>query len=57
LRNRIRRQLREIVRLRREDLGAVWLQWSFPPRRLEAPTSLIRQNAQTALSQAGLVQA
>ena len=55
LRNRIRRQLREIVRLKREDLGAVWLQWSFPPRRLEAPTSLIRQNAQTALSQAGLV--
>jgi len=55
LRNRIRRQLREIVRLRKDDLGAVWLQWSFPPRRLEAPTAKIRQDALDSLGRAGLV--
>jgi len=55
LRNRIRRQLREIVRIRRAELGSVWLQWSLPPRRLEAPTKLLRENALASLEQAGLV--
>jgi len=56
LRNRIRRQLREIVRTHREALGEVWIQWSFPPRRLESPTRLVRQHALDSLVQAQLVQ-
>lgn len=55
LRNRIRRQLRELVRHRREELGGVWIRWSFPPRRLEAPTRIVRQNAMQSLIQAKLV--
>jgi hypothetical protein len=56
LRNRIRRQLREVVRHHRDALGKVWIQWSFPPRRLESPTSLVRQHALDSLVQANLVQ-
>ena len=55
LRNRIRRQLRELVRHRKEELGGVWIRWSFPPRRLESPTRTVRQHAMQSLIQAKLV--
>ncbi len=55
LRNRIRRQLRELVRLQPAPLQGIWIQWSFPPRKLLAPTRLLRQQAQEALVRAGLV--
>lgn len=54
LRNRIRRQLREVVRLLPEPMQGVWIQWSFPPRRLESPTSLLRAQARQSLVDAGL---
>jgi len=55
LRNRLRRQLREVVRQCKEELGGVWIRWSFPPRRLVSPTRLLRQNALDSLVQAKLV--
>ena len=56
LRNRIRRQLREIVRHHKDVLGNVWIQWSFPPRRLESTTRVVRQHALDSLVRAQLVQ-
>jgi hypothetical protein len=55
LRNRLRRQLREVVRQCREELGDVWIRWSFPPRRLVSTTRIVRQNALDSLVQAKLV--
>jgi hypothetical protein len=55
LRNRIKRQLREIVRLRRGELGTIWLQWSLPPKRLESSTVSLRESALASLERAGLV--
>jgi hypothetical protein len=57
LRNRLRRQLRELARSRRDELGAVWLHWSFPPRKLGSPTAELRSAAMELLRRAGLVQA
>jgi len=57
LRNRIRRQLREVVRLLPTPLTGVWIQWSFPPRKLVTPTRVIREQALQSLIQAGLVNA
>jgi hypothetical protein len=56
LRNRIRRQLREVVRNHKDALGQVWIQWSFQPRRLESTTRVVRQHALDSLIQAHLVQ-
>lgn len=57
LRNRIRRQLREVVRLLPTPISGVWIQWSFPPRKLVTPTKVIRDQAMQSLIQAGLVKA
>lgn len=55
LRNRIRRQIREVVRLERHRLEAAWLWWSFPPARLKTPTRELRAAAIQALERSGLL--
>ncbi len=57
LRNRIRRQLREIIRLQPKPLAGIWIQWSFPPRKLVTPTRILREQAMQSLIDAGLVSA
>lgn len=55
LRNRIRRQLREVIRLQPVPIRGIWMEWSFPPRKLVTPTRILRVQAQQTLVEAGLV--
>lgn len=57
LRNRIRRQLREVIRLQPTPIRGVWMEWSFPPRKLVTPTKILRAQARQTLVDAGLVAA
>lgn len=55
LRNRIRRQLRELVRTQRAQLGSAWILWSFAPKPVQSPTAMVRDQAIQSLQQAGLL--
>ncbi|MBK8802053.1 MAG: ribonuclease P protein component [Fibrobacteres bacterium] len=55
LRNRIRRQLRELVRTQRSTIGSAWILWSFAPKPVLSPTAMVRDQALLSLQQAGLL--
>lgn len=55
LRNRIKRQLRELVRLERSSLKPVWILWTFTRARLGSKPRDLRVAARQLLQDAGIL--
>lgn len=54
-RNRVRRQLRELLRAHRGVMPPVWLLWSFPSARMKKSTRELRQDAHACMTQSGIL--
>jgi ribonuclease P protein component len=52
-RNRVRRQLRELLRATRTDMAPAWILWSFPSSRLTRRPRELKDDARSCLLQAG----
>ncbi len=52
-RNRVRRQLRELLRATRNDMAPAWLLWSFPTAELKRRPREIREDARQCLIDSG----
>ena len=54
-RNRVRRQLRELLRANRESMAPAWILWSFPSARMKRSTRELQEDARTCLALSGIL--
>jgi ribonuclease P protein component len=54
-RNRVRRQLRELLRATRDSMTPAWILWSFPSARMKRSTKELREDAKSCLTLSGIL--
>jgi ribonuclease P protein component len=55
-RNRVRRQLRELLRAHRTSMPSAWMLWSFPSARMKRSTKELREDAQRCMILSGILE-